>query len=63
VPTNDLDPENVAPELRLRFHTPSPVPRKNVFLVYNAATNAPEEPFAAPARRTEYIAGRDFTPI
>ncbi|MEX2587867.1 MAG: ectoine hydroxylase [Actinomycetota bacterium] len=41
----------------------SPLPRSNVFLVYNSVENLPVEPFAAPERRPDYLAGRDFTPI
>jgi ectoine hydroxylase len=41
----------------------SPVPRSNVFVVYNSVENTLVEPFAAPSRRPEFIAARDFTPI
>lgn len=36
----------------------SPTPRHNVFLVYNAMSNALEAPFAAPAPRPQHIANR-----
>jgi ectoine hydroxylase len=36
----------------------TPVPRRNVFQVYNSVDNALVEPFAAPAPRPEYIASR-----
>jgi ectoine hydroxylase len=41
----------------------TPYPRSNVFIVYNSVENAAQEPFAAPARRPEYIGARDFTPV
>ena len=41
----------------------TPLERNNVFLVYNSVTNALVEPFAAPDRRPEFIASRDFTPV
>ena len=41
----------------------SPVPRSNVFLVYNSVENTLVEPFSAPSRRPEFIAARDFTPV
>jgi len=41
----------------------SPIPRSNVFIVYNSVDNALVEPFAAPTRRPEFIAARDFTPV
>lgn len=41
----------------------TPFPRSNVFVVFNSVENACEEPFAAPARRPEFIAARDFTPV
>ncbi|MFC9897932.1 ectoine hydroxylase [Nocardia sp. NPDC127579] len=41
----------------------TPFPRSNIFLVFNSVDNALGEPFAAPGRRPEYIAARDFTPI
>lgn len=41
----------------------TPFARRNVFLVYNSVENALVEPFAAPARRPEFIASRDVTPV
>ncbi len=41
----------------------TPLPRRNVFTVYNSVNNLPDEPFAAPARRPSYIGARDFTPV
>ncbi|WP_058043560.1 ectoine hydroxylase [Streptomyces roseifaciens] len=41
----------------------TPLPRSNVFIVFNSVENAAVEPFAAPARRPEFIAARDFTPV
>jgi ectoine hydroxylase len=41
----------------------TPFPRSNVFVVFNSVHNALEEPFAAPERRPEFIAARDFTPV
>ncbi|MBA9002466.1 ectoine hydroxylase [Thermomonospora cellulosilytica] len=41
----------------------TPFPRSNVFIVFNSVENACAEPFAAPSRRPEFIASRDFTPV
>jgi ectoine hydroxylase len=41
----------------------TPFPRSNVFVVFNSVENTCEEPFAAPSRRPEFIAARDFTPV
>ncbi len=41
----------------------SPVPRRNLFLVYNSVHNTLTEPFSAPQRRPEHIASRVFTPV
>ncbi|WIX77070.1 ectoine hydroxylase [Amycolatopsis carbonis] len=41
----------------------TPFPRSNVFVVFNSVENTPVEPFAAPARRPDYVAERDFTPL
>ncbi|GLY79973.1 ectoine hydroxylase [Actinoallomurus iriomotensis] len=41
----------------------TPFPRSNVFIVFNSVENTCEEPFAAPSRRPEFIAARDFTPV
>lgn len=40
----------------------TPYPRSNVFIVYNSVDNTAVEPFAAPGRRPDFIAARDFTP-
>ncbi|ARZ70724.1 ectoine hydroxylase [Streptomyces sp. HU2014] len=41
----------------------TPFPRSNVFIVFNSVDNAAVEPFAAPARRPEFVGARDFTPV
>ncbi|MDQ2678027.1 MAG: ectoine hydroxylase [Actinomycetota bacterium] len=41
----------------------TPFERHNVFLVYNAVSNALVEPYGAPAPRPEFIAARDVRPI
>ncbi|MBP2472203.1 ectoine hydroxylase [Crossiella equi] len=41
----------------------TPYPRQNLFVVFNSVDNALVEPFAAPARRPEYLADRAFTPL
>nr|WP_228538349.1 ectoine hydroxylase [Nocardia sp. XZ_19_385] len=41
----------------------TPFPRSNIFLVFNSVENTLVEPFAAPGRRPEYIAARDYTPV
>jgi len=41
----------------------SPYPRSNVFLVFNSVENACGDPYAAPSRRPEFLASRDFTPV
>ncbi|MEU9410974.1 ectoine hydroxylase [Streptomyces sp. NPDC048281] len=41
----------------------TPYPRRNVFVVYNSVENSLVEPFSSPARRPEFIASRDFTPV
>ena len=41
----------------------TPLPRSNVFLVFNSVENTPVEPFAAPRPRPSYIGARDFTPV
>ena len=41
----------------------SPLPRRNLFLVFNSVENSLEEPFSAPQRRPEHIAARTFTPV
>jgi ectoine hydroxylase len=41
----------------------TPFPRCNVFIVFNSVDNTCDEPFAAPSRRPDFIAARDFTPV
>lgn len=41
----------------------TPFPRSNIFVVFNSMENTLEEPYAAPKRRPEHIASRDFTPV
>jgi ectoine hydroxylase len=41
----------------------TPFARRNVFLVYNSVENALVEPFAAPARRPDFIASRVVCPV
>lgn len=41
----------------------TPLPRSNVFLVYNALSNPLEAPFAADDVRPSFIAARDATPL
>ncbi|WP_346776443.1 ectoine hydroxylase [Streptomyces sp. HNM0574] len=41
----------------------TPFPRCNAFIVFNSVHNTTVEPFAAPARRPEYLGSRDFTPV
>ena len=41
----------------------SPLPRRNLFMVYNSVDNALVEPFSAPQRRPEHIASRTFDPV
>ncbi|AKS33883.1 ectoine hydroxylase [Mycolicibacterium goodii] len=41
----------------------TPLPRSNVFLVFNSVDNALQEPFAAPRRRPEYLAARRAEPV
>ncbi|WP_405540365.1 ectoine hydroxylase [Streptomyces sp. NBC_00075] len=41
----------------------TPYPRRNVFIVYNSMENSLVEPFCSAARRPEFIASRDFTPV
>ncbi len=38
----------------------SPLPRRNLFMVYNSVENALGEPYSAPQRRPEHIASRTF---
>lgn len=41
----------------------TPFPRSTVYVVFNSVDNACKEPFAAPLRRPEYVAARDFSPV
>ena len=41
----------------------SPLPRRNLFMVFNSVENALGEPYSAPQRRPEHIASRRFTAV
>lgn len=41
----------------------TPYPRSNIFVVFNSMENTLVEPYAAPKRRPDHIASRDFTPV
>lgn len=41
----------------------TPLPRSNVFLVYNSVANALVEPFGGQKPRPDFIASRDFAPL
>lgn len=41
----------------------TPLPRSNVFMVYNSVDNALVQPFGGTKPRPDFIASRDFTPI
>lgn len=41
----------------------TPLPRSNIFVVFNSVENALVEPFAATSPRPTFIANRDFTPL
>lgn len=41
----------------------TPLPRSNVFLVYNSVENALVEPFGGQKPRPDFIASRDFSPL
>jgi ectoine hydroxylase len=41
----------------------TPLPRSNIFVVFNSVHNAVGTPFGAPSPRPEFIASRDFTPV
>ena len=41
----------------------TPLPRSNVFLVYNSVDNALAAPFAAPKPRPDFIASRDVAAV
>lgn len=40
----------------------TPLPRSNVFIVFNSVENTPVEPFGAEKPRPEFVGSRDFTP-
>jgi ectoine hydroxylase len=41
----------------------SPLPRRNLFMVFNSIENTIGDPYSAPQRRPEHIASRTFTPV
>jgi ectoine hydroxylase len=41
----------------------TPLPRSNIFVVFNSVENTLGEPFGAPQPRPDFIASRDFTPV
>lgn len=41
----------------------SPLPRRNLFMVFNSVENTIGDPYSAPQRRPEHIASRTFTPV
>lgn len=41
----------------------TPLPRSNIFVVFNSVENTLGEPFGAPSPRPDFIASRDFTPV
>ncbi len=41
----------------------SPLPRRNLFMVFNSVENIIGDPYSAPQRRPEHIASRTFTPV
>jgi ectoine hydroxylase len=41
----------------------TPLPRSNIFVVFNSVANTLREPYGAPAPRPGFIASRDFTPV
>jgi ectoine hydroxylase len=41
----------------------TPLPRSNLFVVFNSIENTPVEPFAAGKPRPSYLGSRDFTPL
>jgi ectoine hydroxylase len=41
----------------------TPLPRSNVFIVFNSVDNTCVEPFGAAKPRPEFIGARDFTPV
>ncbi|HEY2206658.1 MAG TPA: ectoine hydroxylase [Pseudonocardia sp.] len=41
----------------------TPFPRSNIFIVFNSVDNELTEPYAAPERRPDFVAGRDATAL
>jgi ectoine hydroxylase len=41
----------------------TPLPRSNIFVVFNSVENTLGAPFGAPRPRPDFIASRDFTPV
>lgn len=41
----------------------TPLPRSNIFVVFNSVHNALGTPFGAPSARPDFVASRDFTPV
>jgi ectoine hydroxylase len=41
----------------------TPLPRSNIFVVFNSVENVLGAPFGAPRPRPDFIASRDFTPV
>ena len=41
----------------------TPLPRSNIFVVFNSVNNHWRDPFAAAQPRPTFIASRDFTPL
>lgn len=41
----------------------TPLPRSNIFVVFNSVHNVLGTPFGAPGARPDFIASRDFTPV
>ena len=41
----------------------SPLPRRNLFIVFNSVENTLVEPYSAPGRRPEHLGARDFAPV
>ena len=41
----------------------SPLPRRNLFVVFNSVENTLRQPYAAAEPRPEHVASRDFTPV
>jgi ectoine hydroxylase len=41
----------------------TPLPRSNIFVVFNSVHNTLGTPFGAPSPRPDFVASRDFTPV